>query len=369
MFSPEAFIREMEPQIRQIVGQEKVVAAVSGGVDSTTAAALMYKVLGDRVVPVMIDTGFLRERESARVQEMLRDLMPLRVEDRSEEFIGSLEGLSDAEEKRKKFRDLFYTTISSILKREGAKFLVQGTIAADWVETQGGIKTQHNVLVQLGINTESLWGFTVVEPLADLYKNEVRELARYLGLPEEISERQPFPGPGLLVRVVGRVSREKLLVCRRANEIVERMLRPLRPSQYFAAVFEKQGDVEEGLSRSLGDRIFVYMNRATGVKGDVRSYGRMASFSFARDYVVAREMAKKITSGDFTRALMRVAEGQGKYTIAVRSVQTEDFMTADITEIDPKLLAEVAKLLMNIDGVGEVVYDVTTKPPATIEFE
>ncbi|AWR99301.1 ATP-binding protein [Metallosphaera hakonensis] len=369
MFEPEKFIEEIEPQVKSIVGNNRVVAAVSGGVDSTTAAALMYRILGDRVIPVMLDTGFLREDEAESVRLMLRDIMPLKVVDMSQKFLSSLEGLKDAEEKRKKFRDLFYTAISEIIKTHESKFLVQGTIAADWIETQGGIKTQHNVLVQLGINTEQTWGFSLVEPLADLYKNEVRELARYLGLPKEISERQPFPGPGLLVRCVGALTREKLKITRKSNKVVESLLEPLKPSQYFAAVFESNFGIDQRLSEILGDEIHVYETKATGVKGDVRSYGKMASFSLRNDYKEIREVSRKITSGDFTRALMRVWKGEGNYTVAIRAVNTEDFMTADILELDTSVLTKIAERLAMIPGVGEVVYDVTTKPPATIEFE
>ncbi|ABP94377.1 MULTISPECIES: GMP synthase (glutamine-hydrolyzing) [Metallosphaera] len=369
MFSPEKFIEEIEPQIRSVVGDNRVVAAVSGGVDSTTAAALMYRILGDKVTPVMIDTGFLRENEANRVKDLLKSVMPLKIVDRSERFISSIEGLEDAEEKRKKFRDVFYSTISEIVAQENSRFLVQGTIAPDWIETQGGIKTQHNVLVQLGINTEKTWGFSLVEPLADLYKNEVRELARYLGLPREISERQPFPGPGLLVRCVGRLSKEKLEITRKSNAIVEDLLEPLRPSQYFAAVFESNSSLDTKLSELLHDQIMVYSVKSTGVKGDVRTYGKMASFSLRDNYTQIREISQKITSGEYTRALMRVRTTKGKYTVAIRAVSTEDFMTADIVEIDPSLLSRIADELLRIPGVGEVVYDVTTKPPATIEFE
>ncbi|QKR00020.1 GMP synthase [Metallosphaera tengchongensis] len=369
MFSPEKFLEEITPQIRSVVGDSKVVAAVSGGVDSTTAAALMYRVLGNKVTPIMIDTGFLRKDEAESVKSMLKDIMPLKVVNRSQEFLGAVKGLEDAEEKRKTFRDTFYNTISIIMREENSKFLVQGTIAADWIETQGGIKTQHNVLVQLGINTERTWGFSLVEPLADLYKNEVRELARYLGLPRQISERQPFPGPGLLVRCVGKVTEDKLDVVRSANSIVEDALSELHPSQYFAAAFENEGQTDHTLSQKFKDEIFVYRTKATGVKGDVRSYGRMASFSFREDYEEIRQISKKITSLDFTRALMRVRSGKGKYTVVIRAVNTEDFMTADILEIKPDLLIQVAQRIMELNGVGEVVYDVTTKPPATIEFE
>ncbi|AEB95975.1 MAG: ATP-binding protein [Metallosphaera sp.] len=369
MFSPEKFIEEIEPQVKSIVGNNRLVAAVSGGVDSTTAAVIMYRILGDKVTPVMLDTGFLRENEAERVKSSLSNIIPLEIEDVSEMFMKGLEGIGDAEAKRKKFRELFYSTISNIVSKYNSKFLVQGTIAADWIETKGGIKTQHNVLVQLGINTEKTWGFSLIEPLADLYKNEVRELARYIGLPREISERQPFPGPGLLIRCVGVLTKDKLEVARRANSIVERTLSKYHPSQYFAAVFERESEVDRKLSEALLDEIRVYKVKATGVKGDVRSYGKIASFRLRRSYSEIREVSSKITSGDFTRALMRIKEGKGKYSVAIRAVSTEDFMTADILELDPDTLMELAEEITKVKDVGEVVYDVTTKPPATIEYE
>ena len=368
-FNPENFIHEIEPQLKEIV-EGKAVAAVSGGVDSTTAAVLSYKILGDKVVPVMIDTGFLRENEAQKVKDMLKDVMPLQVVDVSEEFVSALEGLSDAEEKRKKFRQLFYDTLSRIVKENNAKYLIQGTIAADWVETQGGIKTQHNVLVQLGIDTEKEWGFKVVEPLADLYKDEVRALAKYLGLPKEIYARQPFPGPGLLVRVVGKTTREKLELVRKATEVVERNLANLNLSQYFSVIFESDGYYDEKLSSEIGCKVKVYNTLATGVKGDVRAYGNIASIDCKKDYEDLREIMQKLTAYNITHVLVKVKEvnPKGQYTIGIRAVTTQDFMTADFAKIDWKLLEKIANEL-NYEKIREVVYDVTTKPPATIEFE
>ncbi len=370
MFDPESFMREITPQVREAVKGERVVAAVSGGVDSTTAAVLMYKILGANVIPVMIDTGFLRKGEAEKVRSMLRGILPLEIIDKSEDFVRGLEGLSDAEEKRKKFRDMFYDTISQVVKEKGATFLVQGTIAADWVETQGGIKTQHNVLVQLGIDTQRKWGFKLIEPLADLYKDEVRALARYLGLPKEISERQPFPGPGLLVRVVGELTKEKLEIEREANEIVEEALRPYGYSQYFSAIFESEGEPDEAISKEVGRKVFIYKAKATGVKGDVRSYGRIASIEGDMDYEEIRRVVSSITKYDVTHVMWKIAEkGEGRYTVAIRAVVTEDFMTADFAKVERSVLEKIGSEILKIKQVKEVVYDVTSKPPATIELE
>ncbi len=370
-FNPSSFIDEISPQLREKVGNSRVLIAVSGGVDSTTAAALAYKVLGEKVVPVMIDTGFLRENEAISVKEMTKEVIPnLVIEDKSEVFLSSLEGLEDAEQKRKKFRDLFYETISSLARKYGTKMMIQGTIAADWVETQGGIKTQHNVLVQLGINTESTWGFTVIEPLADLYKNEVRELARYLGLPPEISERQPFPGPGLLIRVVGEVKREKLNVERRMNAVVERALSKKGLSQYFAVVFDSDSKQDEQKSAEVGARVKVYKARATGVKGDVRSYGHIASVEGDLNYDKLRQTVMALSKYDITHVMYLVKQrDHGKYSVGIRAVHTDDFMTADVPMIEHGELLSIAEEIMKDQSVKEVLFDVTSKPPATIELE
>jgi len=370
VFDPENFIKEVTPQILNVAKDEKIVAAVSGGVDSTTAAVLLYKTLGFNVVPIMIDTGFLRKDETKIVKKLLENILPLRIIDKSEEFITSLEGIEDAEEKRKKFRNLFYKNISDIIRENNATFLAQGTIAADWIETQGGIKTQHNVLVQLGIDTEKTWGFKLIEPLADLYKDEVRALARYLGLPKELSERQPFPGPGLLIRTIGKLTKEKLEIVRESNDIVEKSLENYSFSQYFAAIFESDKKRDEKITNYIGQDIFVYNSRATGVKGDVRSYGKIASIDGELDYNEIMRIVSEITKFDITHVLYRINEKEnGKYSVVIRAINTEDFMTADFAKISYSVLNEISQKILTLNDVKEVLYDVTTKPPATIEFE
>jgi len=367
MFDPASFVKEIGPQLKQKVGNERVLAAVSGGVDSTTAAVLAYNLLGNKVIPVLIDTGFLRKNEAEKIKAYLSNVLPnLIVVDERETFTSEIEGMEEAEAKRKKFRELFYSSISSLMRKFNAKYLMQGTIAADWVETQGGIKTQHNVLVQIGIDTEKEWGFTLIEPLADLYKNEVRELARYLKLPKEISERQPFPGPGLLVRTIGKLTREKLEVVREANDIVEKYLDPFNYSQYFAVSFESDGNfvILDGIDA------FLYKARATGVKGDVRAYGNIAKVECS-DINAAKSFVDTLVKYDITHVLCSLDErSNGKYTIAIRAIITEDFMTADYARIPKEVLKKISsEILQKIPNVKEVLYDVTSKPPATIEFE
>lgn len=224
----------------------------------------------------------MRLNEPAHVKELLRDVLPIEVIDARDRFYREMLGLSDAEEKRIRFREVFYKVLSGGVAREyGCDWLVQGTIAPDWIETRGGgIKTQHNVLEQIGIDTASKYGFKLIEPLRELYKDQVRELAKALGVPSEIVNRQPFPGPGLSIRAVGELTLEKLDVVRRATEIVERRLGGgMGLSQWFAAAWEYDAAPSEDLSRvinGLGNlKAYIFRVRATGVKGDSRSYGNV----------------------------------------------------------------------------------------------
>jgi GMP synthase (glutamine-hydrolysing) len=309
-FDPREFVERAVEEIRRTVGDAKAVAACSGGVDSTVAAVLARRALGDRLVAVYINDGFRREGEPEWAVSMLQRLgLNVLLVDARREFLEAVRGLRDAEEKRKAFRHTFYSVLGRVAREVGARYLVQGTIAADVVETVRGVKTQHNVLVQLGLDPRT-YGFEVVEPLRELYKPQVRELARFLGLPPEISERMPFPGPGLLVRVVGEVTEEKLEIVRKATRIVEEEFAGLGAFQAFAAVLE---------------------GRATGIVGGERRYG---------------------------------------YMVAVRAVRSEDALTAEPLEAPFELLRRVAdRITREVPGVVRVLYEVTGKPPATIEYE
>jgi len=309
-FDPREFVERAVEEIRRTVGDARAVAACSGGVDSTVAAVLARRALGDRLVAVYINDGFRREGEPEWAVSMLQRLgLNVLLVDARREFLEAVRGLRDAEEKRKAFRHTFYSVLGRVAREVGARYLVQGTIAADVVETVRGIKTQHNVLVQLGLDPRT-YGFEVVEPLRELYKPQVRELARFLGLPPEISERMPFPGPGLLVRIVGEVTEEKLEIVRKATRIVEEEFAGLGAFQAFAAVLE---------------------GRATGIVGGERRYG---------------------------------------YMVAVRAVRSEDALTAEPLEAPFELLRRVAdRITREVPGVVRVLYEVTGKPPATIEYE
>ncbi len=304
MVNVEKFIDKAVRQIRDAAGDEKVVMALSGGVDSSVCAALATRAIGDRLVPIYVDTGLMRKGETDRIRSLFDG--NLRVVDAADEFFEALAGITDPEEKRKAIGERFIRVFEREAKRTGATLLLQGTIYPDRIESEGGIKSHHNV-GGMPLNIEFKG---VIEPIADLYKDEVRDVAGGLGLPVEIQHRMPFPGPGLAVRVLGEVTREKVAIVREANAIVEECLvEKYRPWQCFAALV------------GLG----------TGVKGDVRLHG---------------------------------------WIVAVRAVQSRDGMTADPLLLPYETLSRIAtRITAEIPGVARVVYDVTPKPPATIEYE
>lgn len=298
------FVENAIKEIREKVKDGKAIIALSGGVDSSVCTVLAYKAIGDRLIPVFVDTGLMREGEPERIKEIFGN-MGLVFIDAKDEFFKALKGVTDPEEKRKVIGELFVRIFERVAEEHNAEYLIQGTIYPDIIESQGGIKSHHNVG---GFPTKYKFK-DVIEPLRELYKDEVREVARYLGLPEEISERMPFPGPGLAVRIVGEVTPEKVEIVRKANKIVEEELADYEKWQCFAALIGK----------------------ATGVKGDVRVWG---------------------------------------YIIAIRAVESRDGMTADPIKIEYEKLRKIAlRITSEIDRVSRVVYDVTPKPPATIEYE
>ncbi len=304
MVKPEKFVEEAIREIKEKVGNGKAIIALSGGVDSSVCTTLAYRAIGDSLIPVFVDTGLMRLGEPEKIKEIFSEMNLVFVEAK-DEFLNALKGVEDPEEKRKIIGELFVRIFERVAKEKKAEYLIQGTIYPDIIESQGGIKSHHNV-GGFPINYEFKG---VIEPLRELYKDEVREVARYLGLPEEISERMPFPGPGLAVRIVGEVTPEKVEVVRRANAIVEEELKNYEKWQCFAAL----------------------VGKSTGVKGDNRVWG---------------------------------------YIISVRAVGSRDGMTADPLEIDYKVLRKIAlKITGEIPQVARVVYDITPKPPATIEYE
>jgi len=305
MVNTEKFIRESIDEIMAAAGDDRVVMALSGGVDSSVCAALAARAIGDRLIPIYIDTGLMRKGETERIRTIFGTIH-LQVVDAGDEFLEALRGITDPEAKRKAIGERFIRVFEREARKQGATCLLQGTIYPDRIESEGGIKSHHNV-GGMPLHME----FTkVIEPIRDLYKDEVREVAGALGLPREIQHRMPFPGPGLAVRVLGDVTKEKVAVIREANWIVEdELVEKYRPWQCFAALL------------GLG----------TGVKGDNRIHG---------------------------------------WIVAIRAVNSRDGMTADPLEIPFDQLVRIgSRITSDIPSVARVVYDITAKPPATIEYE
>jgi len=390
-FDAKTFVEQQVQAIKKTVGEAKVLIAVSGGVDSTVSAVLTHKAIGGNLVCVFIDDNFMRLDEPRRVKEVLSApplSLPVKVLEERGRFMSALKGLSDAEEKRKAFRETFYRVLGDAVKRERCSYLVQGTIKADVVETAGGIKTQHNVLEQIGINPVERFGFKVIEPLVALYKYQVREVGRLLGAPREVSERQPFPGPGLSVRVVGEILSEKLEELKRATVVVEGELESLGADQYFAAIFDEayEEEDEEELreaASALGStasrlKVSILGDRGTGMLGGERAYGKIVTVSGREGVVEAswsrlRRLQRDLQAAhpEVTRILYEIGRrSKGEYLLAVRAVKTRDYITAEVAEAPWTLLKKVAEgVLEACPNVSKVYFDITPKPPATIEFE
>lgn len=317
MFDAQRFIDEAVSSLKNKI-RGRAIIGVSGGVDSTTAAILVNRTVGENLVCVLVDTGYMRKNEIADNEKMLRRLgLNVLVVGAEERFYQKLEGVVDPEQKRKIIGELFIRIFEEVARKENAKFFVQGTIAPDWIESGGGlrdrIKSHHNV----GGLPEKI-EITIVEPLRDLYKDEVRLVGRALGLPAELYERQPFPGPGLAVRIIGEPTRESARIVREACAIVEEEIerasargRMSRPWQYFAVLFPC---------------------KAVGVHGDVRVYGRV---------------------------------------VVVRAVESLDGMSASYSKIPHDVLESISVRITNTlkEDVSRVVFDITNKPPGTIEYE
>ena len=310
MLNAKEFIENSQKEIKKAVKDNKVLSACSGGVDSTVTTVLVHKALGENLIAVFINDGLMREGEPEFALRTLKGLgIKTKYVDAKKEFFNTLKGKTDAEEKRKAFRDTFYKTLGKAAKEEKIKFIAQGTIKADVIETVQGIKSQHNVLEQIGINPE-VYGYKILEPLKELFKPDVRKVARELGLPKEVSERMPFPGPALSLRVLGEVTPQKVAIVRKATEIVEEETRELGTFQNFAVL---------------------HNDRATGIKNGKRVYGNI---------------------------------------ITVRIVDSEDAVTAKFRRVPYEKLTRISeRITKEIPSVVRCLYDATDKPPATIEFE
>ncbi|HVH16492.1 MAG TPA: GMP synthase [Candidatus Angelobacter sp.] len=395
-FRPSSYLTSETARLQQTIGDGKAIAAVSGGVDSTVAAIVAKRALGDRLFPVFIDTGFLRVGEPESVKARLGDPslgLRVRLVKAGGRFLDATKGERNAEGKRKKFRETFYQVLGDLARKEGCDFVVQGTIAPDWIETQGGIKTQHNILEQIGIDSLSTFGFKVVEPISELYKDQVRVLGRHLDVPKDLSERQPFPGPGLLVRCIGSVSKKKLELLRSATKIIEEKLSPFNYDQYFGGVIENnfvEGPHYETLRETTAGalglpsseiRIDVFEDRVTGVKGDTRSYGSMAGIKIqdkSRETygwlpeklrIAQSSIIEKLPGVTRVAVLVKEKRGGPPLSVIVRAVSTRDFMTAAVAQVPWKILKDIAESILKASESSRVYYDITPKPPATIEFE
>ncbi len=319
------YIDEAVAKIREQVGDEEVILGLSGGVDSSVAAALIHRAIGDQLTCVFVDHGLLRLNEGQMVMDMFARNLGVNVihVDATDDFMGKLAGVTDPEQKRKiigaEFVEVFQTEAS---KRQNAKWLAQGTIYPDVIESAGAktkkahaIKSHHNV----GGLPETL-NLKLLEPLRDLFKDEVRELGVALGLPREMVYRHPFPGPGLGVRILGEVKKEYADLLRRADDIFIQELRN---------TVDEQGVSWYDLT-SQAFAVFLPV-KSVGVMGDGRTY---------------------------------------EYVVALRAVITSDFMTAHWAELPYSLLGKVSNRIINeVRGINRVVYDVSGKPPATIEWE
>jgi GMP synthase (glutamine-hydrolysing) len=384
------FINLTIKEIKKIVNGEKVIAAVSGGVDSTVASYLTWLAVGDKMEAVIIDTGFMRENEIEETKAALEEMgIKVNVIDASNEFYDALINKKDAEEKRIIFREKFYEVLHRVVKEFNASYLVQGTIAPDWIETVGKIKTQHNVLVQIGIKPEEKYGFKILEPLANLYKDQVRLIAKHLRISEKIINRQPFPGPGLLVRCVGEFDLEKLNALRSATAQVQNLLDSIKSSQAFLAIFRKprlatSPSIVEFIREvksilkigGRGFKTYEFYEKVTGVKGDSRVYAKMLGIYY-KEYEEIIEKKDEIIQQfskilqDYTRLVVMVSEPRpaGKYAIVIRAVLTKDFMTAKVADVDFEIFKEMSDIILKDKRITQVYYDITPKPPATIEYE
>jgi GMP synthase (glutamine-hydrolysing) len=315
MFDAEKFIEISVSKIKdEITG--KALIAFSGGVDSTVCAALVNKAIGKHLVAVHVDTGYMRKNESENVKKLMEKIgLNHHFVDASKDFYSTLKGIEDPEKKRKIIGEKFIRIFEKVAKEEDVEFLVQGTIAPDWIESGGGlrdiIKSHHNV----GGLPEKM-SLKLVEPLRDLYKDEVRKVARVLKLP--VSERQPFPGPGLAIRIIGEATPERTEIVREACDIVEN---------------EIETAVKEGIMEIPWQYFAVLIPvKSVGVHGDKRAYG---------------------------------------YVIAVRSVHSIDAMTCAFSKIPNEVMDRISTRITNTlkDKINRVVYDVTNKPPGTVEWE
>ena len=306
----ERFIDEKVNEIKTVVGDGTAINALSGGVDSSTVTMLGHRALGKRLKTVFIENGLMREGEPERVVGLFKKLgVTVDVVDARKEFFAALKGITDPEEKREAVTQTFYRDVfGRIVRESGAKHLLQGTILTDVDETVAGIKRQHNVFEQLGIDPQETFGYQIIEPLIQLRKDGVRIVGEALGLPEELFDRIPFPGPALAARVIGEVTPERIQTVRKATAVVERLLKGTKAFQYMAILHE---------------------DRVTGMREGKRDYGQQ---------------------------------------IEVRCWDSVDARTATPTRLPFETLETLSReIIREVPGIVSVTYNIAPKPPSTIE--
>ena len=304
------FVEEKIKEISSVVGDGISINALSGGVDSSTVTMLGHKALGERLKTYFIENGIMRQDEPRRIVSLFKELgVPVEVIDARKQFFDALKGITDPEEKREAITQTFYKDVfGQLVKDSGARYLLQGTIYTDIEETVAGIKRQHNILEQIGIDTQKTYGYKVVEPLIQLRKSGVRKVAKVLGLPEEIYNRPPFPGPALAARVIGEVIPEKVEIVRAATKIVEEELSDTGAFQYLAILHE---------------------DKVTGIRDGKREFG---------------------------------------FQIEIRCWDSKDATTASPTRLTYNTLDKLSgRITTEVPGVVSVTYNVTKKPPSAME--
>ena len=304
------FINEKIKEIRDAVGDRMAINALSGGVDSSTVTMLGHRALGKRLKTLFIENGLMREGESEQVVGFFRNLdVTVEVVDARKEFFAALKGITDPEEKREAITQTFYRNVfGRIVKESGAKYLLQGTILTDVDETVAGIKRQHNVFEQFGIDPQETFGYRIIEPLIQLRKDGVRKIGKALGLPSDLFERIPFPGPALAARVIGKVTPERIETVRKATVVVERLLEGTGAFQYMA---------------------ILHQDRVTGMRDGKRDFGQQ---------------------------------------IEVRCWESVDARTATPTRLSFEILEKLAsEIIREVSGIVSVTYNISPKPPSTIE--
>jgi GMP synthase (glutamine-hydrolysing) len=306
----ENFINERVKEIKEAVGEGTAINALSGGVDSSTVTMLGHRALGKRLKTVFIENGLMRAGEPEQVAGFFRALgVSVEIVDARKEFFAALKGITDPEEKREAITQTFYRNVfGRIVKESGAKYLLQGTILTDVDETVAGIKRQHNVFEQLGIDPQQAFGYRILEPLIQLRKDGVRKVGKALGLPADLFDRIPFPGPALSARVIGAVTPERIETVRKATVVVERLLKGTPSFQYMAILHE---------------------DRVTGMRDGKRDFGQQ---------------------------------------IEIRCWDSLDARTATPTRLSFDTLEQLAReILREVPGVVSVTYNIAAKPPSTIE--